>query len=106
MNYIDSQIVLGNVMSNYVKLEYKDGSPTLGLVYDDSAAFRELMMTLFSPASHSAFYDIIAAMLIKEDADPEDIEWLENLYRITGKFDEDKLLIKKARTLMRPSSFR
>lgn len=45
-------------------------------------------------------------MLIKEDADPEDIEWLENLYRINGKLDEDKLLIKKARTLMRPSSFR
>jgi len=93
-------------MSNYVKLEYKDGSPTLGLVYDDSAAFRELMITLFSPTSHSAFYDIIINMLITKDADPEDIAWLENFYKITGRFNEDKLLIKKARTLMRPSSFR
>lgn len=106
LNYIDLQIVLGDIMSNYVKLEYKDGVPTLGMSYDSSTAFRELMMTLFSPTSHFAFYDIIMSMLIKQDADPEDIAWLENFYKITEKFNEDELLIKKSRTLMRPSSFR
>ena len=45
-------------------------------------------------------------MMVQNNADEEDIIWLDNFYKILEKIDEDKLLIKQPRTLMRPSSFR
>ena len=93
-------------MANYIKLEYKDGSPTIGIIYDDSLIFRELIITLFSPSSCQVFYETIRNMMVQNNADEEDIIWLDNFYKMLEKIDEDKLLIKQPRTLMRPSSFR
>lgn len=95
-------------MSNFIKLEIKDGTPLLGLEYEDTNSFRELMLTLFSPSSSTVFYEIIVDILEKNKAS-EDLLWFEGFYKVVNQIINDNLTNKRiteSKVIMNPSSFR